>query len=337
MNENLLIKYLTHTATEEELKEVERWLSSDKRNAEWLFDMERILSLKDELKYSDEKRVSEAFSQFMFSVSDKEETPVRINDNSRRLWLRNFMRYAAAVIITFTVSFAVFNLVNPAKETMITYNTVEVPKGQRASLLLSDGTKVWLNSDSKLIYPSHFSEKERTVKLEGEGYFEVSHNPEKPFVVDGELLDVRVLGTKFNFKSYKEEDVSVTLTEGKVEVSTSDGENSLTLNPDEQVIYSPEAGIVLNKDIDTDLHKSWMKGEVVFQNQPLSVICKDLERKFDVVISIKDAELSDKLFTCRFKDNLNINQVMDLLEATRELDYMIDDRNIVIISNPGSN
>ena len=332
MDEHLLIKYFTHTANAEELATIEQWIYSDKKNEEWLFEMERIWSLKDELKYSDKIIISDAYNRFVSKTKENKKQQENKTPNLSIVpMLNRFLRYGAVACLAFLFSFGLFKFL-PQESNIISleYNTVEVPKGQRVSIILSDGTKVWLNAQSKLTYPSQFSQNERKVKLEGEGFFEVSHNPNKPFIVDGELLDVKVLGTKFDFKSYIDEEASVTLAEGKVEVSTYDGENNITLKPSEQIVYSQETGITLNKNVDSELQKSWIKGETIFHNQPLSAICKDLERKFDVNIEIEDSELANQLFTCHFKESLNIQQVMNLLKATRELSYTVDECNITI-------
>ena len=215
------------------------------------------------------------------------------------------------------------------KDTGLT-NIVEVPRGQRVALTLSDGTKVWLNSNSKFVYPAQFSSEERDVRLEGEGFFEVAHNPQSPFTVHVDLLRIKVLGTKFNVKAYKEETSFVTLAEGKVEVITDDDEQKVTMKPNQQVSYSKEYGLAVDKDINTDVVKSWILGEAAYQNKRLDEITHDLERKFDVHIDIRDRELSSEIFTCRFKESATIDQVLTLLKETRKLDYKIRGTQIEI-------
>ena len=210
-------------------------------------------------------------------------------------------------------------------------NMVEAPKGQRASLVLSDGTKVWLNSQSRLFYPSYFSGKERSIRLEGEAFFEVVHKEHIPFVVQSPLLEVKVLGTKFNVKAYSDDEkVIVTLDEGKVEVETNDRQNKLILKSNEQVSYSKNTGMTLERNVNANAVKSWMRGEGAFIQQRLGDIVHDLERKFDVTISITDHSLKDEVFTCRFKETATIEQVLFLLKETRRLDYSIERGNIQI-------
>ena len=236
MDEQLLIRFLTHTCTPEDLRSIDQWIASGKPNADWLFEMERIWSLKDELRFSDRREIEEAKPHF---------------------YIYPILKYVAAVIIIGLLGLNLYKMVQPAT---VGENTVEVPKGQRASLMLSDGTKIWLNSQSKLIYPTQFSDKERNVRLEGEAFFDVAHKEHLPFVVHSPLLAIKVLGTKFNVKAYFDEKSVVTLAEGKVEVETNDCKNRLTLKPNEQVSYSGSSGLALEKNINTNTVKLWMKG-----------------------------------------------------------------------------
>ena len=137
-----------------------------------------------------------------------------------------------------------------------------VPKGQRVSLLLSDGTTVWLNAESRFSYPAKFSEKYRTVTLEGEGYFEVAHNPKCPYTVKLPMLNIRVLGTKFNAKAYLDEPSWITLKEGSVEVSTLDDRSKERMSPNDQVYYTVSDGLVLIRNSAQAIVDSWHTGDL---------------------------------------------------------------------------
>lgn len=320
MDEQLLIRFLTHTCTPEDLRLVDRWIASNKANADWLFEMERVWSLKDELRFSDKKEIEEAYNRFTLSQG-KGKNAVQ------HFYLYSILKYVAAVLIIGLLGLNLYKMVQPAT---VGENTVEVPKGQRASLMLSDGTRIWLNSQSKLIYPTQFSDKERNVRLEGEAFFEVSHKEHLPFVVHSPLLAIKVLGTKFNVKAYLNEKSVVTLAEGKVEVETNDCKNKLTLKPNEQISYSESSGLTLEKNINTNTVKLWMNGEGAFIQCRLDNIVRDLERKFDVKIIITDHSLSSEIFTCRFKETATIEQVLHLLKETRRLDYSFEGEQIRI-------
>ena len=320
MDEQLLIRFLTHTCTPEDLRLVDRWIASNKANADWLFEMERVWSLKDELRFSDKKEIEEAYNRFTLSQG-KSKNAVQ------HFYLYSILKYVAAVLIIGLLGLNLYKMVQPAT---VSENTVEVPKGQRASLMLSDGTRIWLNSQSKLIYPTQFSDKERNVRLEGEAFFEVAHKEHLPFVVHSPLLAIKVLGTKFNVKAYLTEKSVETLAEVNVEVETNDCKNKLTLKPNEQISYSESSGLTLEKNINTNTVKLWMNGEGAFIQCRLDNIVRDLERKFDVKIIITDHSLSSEVFTCRFKDTATIEQVLHLLKETRRLDYSFEGEQIRI-------
>lgn len=323
MNEELLIRFLTHTCLPGDIGQIDQWIASDKANADWLFEMERVWSLKNELRFSDKQEIEQAYNSFLSGIKKEESTKNAPKHFSRS----SVLKYAVAVLV---IGLLGANLYLHSADKTSEVNIIEVAKGQRASLTLSDGTKVWLNSQSRLTYPAQFSNKNREVRLEGEAYFDVSHNKKSPFTVQSPLIAVKVLGTKFNMRTYSYESSIVTLTSGKVEVESNNHENKLTLKPNEQAIYSPEAGMRLEKGINTDLTRSWTKGEAAFINKRLDEIVLELERKFGVKIEIVDEELDSEIFTSRFKESATINQVLTLLKETRKLNYSIDNNQIRI-------
>lgn len=328
MNEELLIKFLVKTASPDELEEIEKWISQCKDNANWLFEIERIWAIKEELKYSNEKELKNAYNELRTQLDKRKIRPASKKRSQIPTFIISALKYAAIVLIISTLSISIYQWID--EQRIAPSNQIEVPKGQRAFLTLSDGTKVWLNAQSRLTYPGEFTNQERKVQLEGEGYFEVAPDSRKPFIIDGDLLDVKVLGTKFNMRVYKGEENSITLSEGKVEVATSDGKNRLTLQPKEQAIYSTEKGMRLYKNVDTDSDRSWIKGELIFHDQSLEKICLELERRFDWNIEIQDPGLAQELFTCHFDENVRLEDIMRLLSTTRQLAYSIDKERIII-------
>lgn len=323
MNEDLLIRYLIHRCSPKEIRAVGEWIATDQANADWLFEMERVWGLKDELRFSDKKEIEIAYNHFILALEKKEVKPVVRKQSFSLSWIK----YAVAVVLIGLLGTNLYFLLREQSSAM---NIVEVPNGQRVSLTLSDGTKVWLNSHSKLTYPAHFSSKERNVQLEGEGFFEVVHNEESPFIVHIDLLKVKVLGTMFNVKAYEKEPSLITLDEGKVEVATNDEKQKITMQPSQQVTYSKDSGLVVKKIVNMDVVKSWISGEAAYINKPLNEITVELERKFDVRIDILDNKLASEIFTCRFKESATINQVLTLLKETRKLDYKIQGDQIQI-------
>lgn len=372
MEEQLLIRFLSHQCTPEELKQVQDWISADKAQANWLFEIERVWSLKDEFRFSDKKEIECAFSRFlkeleenkiaqrnavqssavtMATTQDSVQGKIIPETFAREAFRQgevhqevackatlphrcflSWAKYAAAIFIMVLLSVNLYQLPNFQNEKM---STIEVPRGQRVFLTLCDGTHVWLNSDSKLTYPSAFGSSKREVTLEGEGYFEVTKNREHPFVVHNPNLDVKVLGTKFNVKAYTGEGTTVFLKEGKVEVSNPEGSKKLILHPSDKVLYTPNGGFKLQANSSPEESDSWRRGELAFVEESLGTIIKALERRYDVQITVHPPALNNKYFTCRVKQDATLVQVLDLLKDTREFTYKIENKKVNIYSkNP---
>lgn len=239
-------------------------------------------------------------------------------------------KYAAVVLLTVGLwTFYQNTIRNVNKE--ISYVYMEAPAGQRAHLILPDGTGVWLNAQSRLSYTTDFSSKNRVVQLEGEGYFEVTSDEENPFIVHAERLNIRVTGTKFNIRSYNEEISLVTLLEGKVEVSNTEETNKYTLQPNEQASVTITGDITHSQSLGVENVNSWISGGFYYLNEPLSDIARDLERRFNVSIRITDKSLADEMFTYRADGSATLFQILRHLKGTNELDYRMNGEHIEIV------
>ena len=323
MNEELLVRFLTKTCTPEELLEVENWISADRANADWLFGMERVWSLKDELRYSDRKEIEAAYSRFVQTI-----TQTKQQQAIKRPLYRNWISYAAAVAILCLIAANIYQAFRNKSPDEIAANTIEVPVGQRVSLTLADGSKVWLNSGSILSYPTKFDQKNRTVRLDGEGFFEVAADKEYPFVVKTSKLDVKVLGTKFNVQAYPDENIEVSLLEGQLHVQA-DMQSAL-MEPNELVTWTKESGLIHHKNKEIQHNMQWTSGELIFVDEPLSEIAKVLKRRFGVTIIFDTSELADEPFTCRTHPEPTLEQVLNLLKSTKKLNYTIHEQTVHI-------
>ncbi|MDR0843818.1 MAG: FecR domain-containing protein [Tannerella sp.] len=326
MNGTLLLRFLMRRCTPAELKQVEQWVAADTANADWLFEMERIWGLKDEWQFSEQQAIENAYKRFVSGLQ-KVKT-ANESKPAKSISLVSLLKYAAAIIVMGLLSVNVYYMQHKDRP-QIAMNTVEVPKGQRVALTLSDGTKVWLNSQSAFTYPSDFADGNREVTLTGEGFFEVAPDKNKPFIVHSSLMEIKVLGTKFDLKSYPGESSFVTLAEGEVEVSTSGAQ--VRLKPNQQFFCSGETGLTEVKQIDPSLVNSWTTGELNFTDQPLSAIAADLERRFDVQIHIQDQTLAEDIFTCHVKETATVEQILHFLKETKRLNYKINGQEIQII------
>lgn len=189
--------------------------------------------------------------------------------------------------------------------------TISTPRGKDYELVLSDGTVVLLNADSKITFPTRFTGNKRTVKLVGEAYFKVSKNKHRPFIVETGNLYTKVLGTEFNLKAYPHSDVNVTLIKGSVVVNAEGKE--VMLKPGENAEYSEDKDIEVTT-VDTEGYIQWKDGYFYFDNVPLIDVVRDLGRWYNVNIEIRNNSLmsyrlhfiaSRKASIKEFVDNLN--------------------------------
>ena len=216
------------------------------------------------------------------------------------------------------------------KVTKSVLHTVEVPVGGEFDLTLADGTRVWLNSDTKFRFPTYFSGETREVYVEGEAYFAVSKDAEHPFIVHTGGARVKVLGTEFNLCAYPEERVVTTLAKGKVEVA--DGTCKVCLQPGEQAIYNKSVNNIEVRKVDVTLYSSWLKGVFEFENMSLREIGKQLSRWYGVIFEFDDVGTGDRRFTGGIKKYIPLYQSLDILEKTTNVMFRIKDNVIQVQS-----
>ena len=222
-----------------------------------------------------------------------------------------------------------------ARETELIYNELRTPRGGGYNLRLADGSGVWLNAGSSIRFPVSFREDSRTVYLEGEAYFEVSHNG-SPFVVSTGDMEVRVLGTSFNISAYADEPIfKTTLVEGKVSVELQGQEdfpsNTLILAPDHQAILKRSESVLSDIEVNASLYTSWMQGKLEFHNEPLDQVMKRLARWYDFEYEFENPEALDFHFSARLNNGEDISTIIEMLEMTTDVKFELRDQKIVIL------
>lgn len=210
-------------------------------------------------------------------------------------------------------------------------NILTVPRGGEYRVLLADGTKVWLNSDSRLVYPEVFTGDVRRVELQGEAYFEVTKNAGKPFIVDVCGVDVRVLGTAFNIKSYHEEkQMLTTLTEGSVMLTT-DTHNAI-LKPNQQgVIVAGEKQISV-RDVDAVDYSAWRAGKFVFRRERLDAIMQAVARWYNVEVFYRNPEVKELIFSGKMDRYEQVGELLGMLQKTGKVAFELKDKVIIVSS-----
>lgn len=214
---------------------------------------------------------------------------------------------------------------------------VEAPLGSRSKLVLPDGSQVWLNAGSKIAYSQGFGVDDRHLRLNGEAYFEVTKNEDLPFDVHTKELKVTVLGTKFNFRNYDDdEDVVVNLLEGRVRLDNNDMRNVVTkyLSPSEKVVLRKSTGKMVISTAQVANAKEWMNDRLFFDEMCLADIVKELERSYNVKITIKGEHLKKYNFYALFdKREQSIREVLDIITKTGRLRYEIKGDSILFYDN----
>lgn len=191
--------------------------------------------------------------------------------------------------------------------------TIETGRGKQSHVILSDGTKVWLNANSKLQFPGRFLNSNREVSIEGEVYFEVAKNKDQPFIVKSEHNLVRVLGTHFNVRSYPMETLkTVTLLEGSVEVHNADKSKKLTLRPAEQSVQQGNEGLRSRVVSNPEAVIAWKEGQFFFEDADAESIVKELERWYPVRIHLKEHDATKRI-SGRIRRDDSMKEVVEML------------------------
>ena len=207
------------------------------------------------------------------------------------------------------------------------YNTLVVPRGGEYMVELSDGTKVWLNSDSELRFPITFVGDRRSVEIEGEAYFEVAKDEGKPFHVLAKGVDIKVLGTSFNVMTYRGRTIT-TLVEGKVCLTYKD--ESVLMVPDRQAEVIAETGKILMREVDARNFTLWKDGVFYFENAALETIAERLSQWYDVNIIFNDEALKQLRYSVEMRRYNNIQDLLTKIEKTQKVKFLIQGKSIYI-------
>ncbi|SMC62300.1 FecR family protein [Pedobacter nyackensis] len=211
-------------------------------------------------------------------------------------------------------------------------NKLEVPRAGQYQLTLPDGTKVWLNAASTLIYPAVFTGNERKVTLIGEAYFEVAKNKALPFRVISHNQVVEVLGTHFNIKAYTDDAVTkTTLLEGAVKVSQLRTHNSKLLQPGQQSLLQSSTYSLSVQQADIEQAMGWKNGDFIFKKESLTEIMKALNRWYDIEVEYQGNVKTDQTYSGSISRSMNLSAVLERLESTGQIKFKITGKKITVL------
>lgn len=317
---NIVEKYIRGSISEEEYNELQQQIQNDSDSS--VGDMLNECWQKD-------------LNIHVMPRAAKERTRRQINEkikkDMRRIWFKRASTIAASILIPVLIISTVYFYKEMDHYKQIP-NIVSVNKGQRAGITLPDGTIVHLNSESKLTYTPDFNGKLREVVLEGEAFFEVTPNKEKPFIVKTSVFDVEVLGTSFNVSVYNDENIVETaLMEGKVKLTMQGCPSKpVYLTPSQKFIYSrsDRQGTISIMEGDTEL--AWKQGILAFSAEPLEEVFRKIERWYGVTMHYDKESLVNDNFTGQFK-MISIQEMMNILRMHYNLKFKIENNDIYII------
>lgn len=206
---------------------------------------------------------------------------------------------------------------------------LSTPRGKTFEVVLEDGSKIWLNADSRLEYPSRFVGDKRVVKLYGEAYFQISKDEKRPFIVDTDGLQTIVLGTEFNVRNYKKENSHVTLIEGSVKVNTTDNEHSVVLSPGENVRILEDGSLGV-KEVDVDTYIYWRDGYFYFDNMTFADIMQDIGRWYNVNVVFDDARVMNYKLRYFCKRDEGIEKAVERLQCMKKAKVSLEGNTVYI-------
>jgi ferric-dicitrate binding protein FerR (iron transport regulator) len=206
---------------------------------------------------------------------------------------------------------------------------LSTPRGKTFEVVLGDGSKIWLNADSRLEYPSCFVGDRRVVKLYGEAYFQISKDEKRPFIVETDGLQTIVLGTEFNVRNYKKENSHVTLIEGSVKVNNTANEYSVVLSPGENARVMEDGSLGVQK-VDVDTYIYWRDGYFYFDNRTLAEIMQDIGRWYNVNVVFDDARVMDYKLRYFCKRDEGIEKAVERLQYLKKAQVSLEGNTVYI-------
>ncbi len=334
MKKELLIKYLNNQCTDAELIEVFRWINTDALNEEnqrWSFEAWNSYQRTSDM--GDDKNYMVIFDRIQKRIDEKNKknnANAKVSKSLKLLIITKWITRAAAILLIPVLTFLFYTLsekkIESTKYASLALDSIEViaPLGSKTVVQLSDGSEVQLNYGSKIKYPHLFSSDTREVTLYGEGFFKVTHNPEKPFIVKTGNLNIKAVGTTFNVLAYPDDDVvETTLISGKVvlEQIKKNGkpEHLGTMKPGLHVNYNLRNGSISSMEGNIEKYISWTEGKLIFEDTPILQVTERLSRMFNVDFEVKD-EIEDYIYTVTFKDE-PLYQILDLMAVATPIVY----------------
>lgn len=315
----IIRKYLSGRFSDKIEEKVQRWLIKD----EYIADKEAAsLEYWDNLETTANPNTYSALERVVQRIVYSQKQTIRIP-------LYKKLSRIAAVLIPLFIIGGGYLYYQTTQNNMI---EIQVAYGEEKHLFLPDSSEIWINAGSTIKYPKEFKGDKRIVELDGEAYFSVKRDEMKPFIVNTEKLSVNVLGTKFNVKAYSdEEQITTTLTSGKIEVQSA--KQSQILKPNEQLSFDKETSTISITEIPSNETDAWLTGQLIFSDATFGQIIQALERKFNVSFSVNaNVNLTQSRYTVKFIKKDSLEDILNVLkEVVGGFSYQINNNEIIVV------
>ena len=312
MDKDILQRYVEGNVSPEEIITVVDWLDADESHVREFMALHKLNDI---------------------SLLNQPDSKIDVQKKKKTITFRQIgyeLAKIAAILILFWGGTKLYETTS-VKENVIAYQTLYVPAGQRAELILPDSTHVWLNARSKLVYPISFGKDIRQVELNGEAYFDVIHNEKQPFVVKTPQMDIQVLGTEFNVTAYSSSsDFEVALLRGCIELSSPRLSSNYRMKEKEHIRLQNNK--LISKDISDYDYFRWKEGLICFNNESVATIIEKLKLYYDIDIKVYNQKFINSRYTGKFRTKDGIEQVLRVLQIEHKFTYTKNnDLNLITI------
>jgi transmembrane sensor len=360
----LLIRYFQGETNEEENMYLLDWIKSSVNNEKLFLELKQIwdsgrvsgLIMEDVIR-EEWKKIELKIRQKDIGFIGKKEFGL---NKILRPTFNNIIKIAAVFVLAFGISWLIQRQFNTNGQSNSSFFEFRTPKGAKSEINLPDGSKVWLNAESYLRFPNTFTNKNRKVYLEGEAYFDIKKDTKHPLIVETSDINIKVVGTSFNVKSYPGEGtIETTLERGKIVIENKisypyQEQSEVTLQPNQRATFIKKQGkifldnvkpveiiepgtkeavreerIILNDKVQTGKYTAWKDGKLIFDNETFENLAVKLERWYDIKIDIEDEALRRIRFTGTF-ENETIEQGLEIMKLTTPIKYVMDKNEVKI-------
>jgi len=314
----------------DDLKLLYKWLEekSNQQSIDALLseEWEKNTEKETAVKFEDIQRKTDSFEL-------KKNQPVI---HYFKIAVNSYQKIAAILLLPLLLFISYYILSQPENE--IQYFQTMTVQGQKSQVILPDGTKVWLNAESMLEYPSAFGKNIREVRMTGEAFFEVTENKSVPFYAKAGNVEVKVTGTSFNLKAYSDEnEVETSLMEGEIElkvpkINNTSSSNSLIMKPGDSYVYNTKTDKLLKSDFKADEINGWKNNQLIFKDDNFKALAKKIERWYAVEMIYNEEELNDQRLTVECFEGESLSRVLEIIEITISVNCKMDENKIYVES-----